>query len=140
MPVTETGRGPIGRVLVSDAGPVQRDDWVRSLSVYLEPRSVQVERVFTGRDAIGLVERGGIDAAILSSELPAMDGLSVLRIIRSLDSRLPCVMIVGDASKRTLQQALELQAYSVLIRPVDVAALRRVVTGLFRKYLDVELD
>ncbi|HUU85442.1 MAG TPA: response regulator [Phycisphaerae bacterium] len=115
-------------------------DWVRGITGYFEPRHVGVCRAYTGREAIGFVEEGGIDAAILSTDLPRMDGLSVLRIIRSIDNAIPCVVVTADASKRILQRALELQAYTVLTKPVDLAALRRVMVGLFRKRLRWELD
>jgi CheY-like chemotaxis protein len=99
-----------------------------------------VRRAYTGRETIGLVERSEIDAAILSVEMPQMDGLNVLRIIRSIDAELPCVMLTADASKRTLQRALELGAYSVVTQPVDPVALWRVMAGLFRRCFEWELE
>ena len=140
MQATEPSERFVRRVLISHARPIGGDDWVTGITGYLQPRSVEVRRAFTGTEAIGLVERGGVDAAIISTELPRMAGMTVLQIIRSLDNRLPCVVITADASKRTLQQALDLGAYSLLTLPVDLAALTRVVTGLFRRCLDLELE
>ncbi len=140
MMAVETAEQSARRVLISHADCPDRSGWITGITDYLAPHSVGVRRVFTGREAIDFVERGGIDVAVLSTELPAMDGLNVLRIIRSIDDRLPCVMVTGDASKRTLQRALELQAYSVLTQPVDLLALTRVMAGLFRKCFHVELE
>ncbi len=39
-----------------------------------------------------------------------------------------------------LQRALELGAYSVVTMPVDLASLRRVMAGLFRRCFDWELE
>jgi len=137
--LTRAAEDSVRRVLISHPGRDSRE-WVAGIAGFLEPRRVEVRQVFTGSEAIGLVERGGVDAAILSTELPRMAGWSVLRIIRSLDARLPCVMITDDASKRTLQQALDLRAYSVVTQPVDLAALTQVVVGLFRRYFELELE
>ncbi len=130
----------VRRVLISHGGRSAAGDWVGGITGYLGPRRVGVCRAYTDVEAVGFVERGGIDAAILSADPPRMDGLSVLRIIRSIDVSLPCVMVLGDASKRTLQRALELQAYTVLPQPVKLEVLTRVMVELFRKRFDCELD
>jgi DNA-binding response OmpR family regulator len=140
MMAIEAARPWIRQLLVSHGEEPDDSDWVGGLTSYLEPRRVGVHRAFTGQQTIGLVKRGGIDAAVLSCQLPRMDGLSVLRIIRSIDADLPCVMVTADASKRTLQRALELQAYTVLTRPVNLTALTRVLAGLFRNRFDCRLD
>ena len=140
MMAIDTFRPPGRRVLISHGERSVEGDWVGGIAGYLKPRHVNVYRAYTGPEAIGFVERGGIDAAILSTDLPRMDGLSVLRIIRSIDVGLPCVVVTADASKRTLQRALELQAYTVITQPVNLAALTRVMAGLFRKRFQCELD
>ena len=128
------------RLLISQADRAGEGEWISGLTEYLEPYPIEVRRAYTGQETIGLVEGGRIDAAILATELPRMDGLSVLRIIRSLNAELPCVMLTADASRRILQRALELGAYSVVTLPVDLASLRRVMVGLFRRCFDWELE
>ncbi|MHC4610393.1 MAG: response regulator transcription factor, partial [Planctomycetota bacterium] len=131
---------PSRRLLISYAPRALEGDWITGLSRHFQPYPLEVRRAYTGRETIGLVERSEIDAAILSVELPQMDGLNVLRIIRSIDAELPCVMLTADASKRTLQRALELGAYSVVTQPVDPVALWRVMAGLFRRCFEWELE
>jgi len=128
------------RLLISHADRAVGGEWITGLTDYFQPYPIEVRRAFTGREAIGLVEHGGIDAAILSVELPQMDGLNVLRIIRSIDAELPCVMLTAEASKRILQRSLELGAYSVVTLPVDLAALKRVLAGLFRRCFEWQLE
>ena len=140
MMAIETSRPAVRQVLISHGQRSLEGDWVGGITGYLEPRRVNVCRAYTGPEAIGFVERGGIDAAILSTDPPRTDGLGVLRIIRSIDVGLPCVVVTADASKRTLQRALELQAYTVITQPVNLVALTRVMAGLFRKRLQCELD
>lgn len=133
-------RRSAGRLLISRVAGGPEADWVAGITSFLEARSVEVERAHTGRQAIDLVERGGIDAAILSAWTPRVDGLSLLRIIRSRDAGLPCVVVTTEVSKGTLQQALTLGAYSVVTEPVDLAALTRVTAGMFGKRSEWELD
>ena len=132
MPSPIPARSPRARLLISQAARPGQDAWVDGITARLHGWRIAVERVYTGLEAVGLAERGGLDAAILAGDVPPWDGLSMLRVIRSFDTDLPCV-VVADPSKRTLQQTLALGAYSVIPQPVDVTALSRVMAGLFRK-------
>jgi DNA-binding response OmpR family regulator len=123
------------RVLISHVGR-PGGGWVDEITGFLTPRSVRVERSYTAPQTVGLIERGGIDVAILSDDLPEVRGLRLLDVVRSIDAQLPCVMVVRGSSQHSLHRALELQAYSVLNQPVSIASLRRVLTGLFRSRFD----
>ena len=90
-------------------------------------------RVHTGPDTIRRVERGGLAAAVVCGDRGQIDGLSLLRIIRSIDEELPCWLVIRDATRQTLEAALALRVTSVLTHPVEVGelilALRRVLFG-----------
>ena len=129
-----------GRLLISRVAGGPEADWVAGITSFLEARSIEVERAHSGRQTIDLVERGGIDAAILSAPRPRADELSLLRIIRSRDAGLPCVVVTTEVCRGTLQQALTLGAYSVVTEPVDLGALTRVTAGMFGKRAEWELD
>ncbi len=129
-----------GRLLISRAASAAEERWIGGITSFLTERCVKVDRVHTGREAVSLVERGGVDAAILSEDLPRMDGLGVLRMVRSVDSSLPCVMLATDVSPRTLQQALTLGAFSVVTEPVDLSTLTRVTAGMFGRRAEWKLD
>ena len=135
-----TGRSKGSHVLISHTDRPGGTDWIGGLTTYFEHYSIGVRQVYTGPDTISLIEAGQVDAAVLSIDMPKLDGLGILRTIRSIDDRLPCVMVTADASSRTLRRALDLGAYSVVTRPVDLQAITRVMTGLFRRCLDWELD
>ena len=75
----------------------------------------------------------------MALEWPRMDGLAVLRIIRSVDANLPCVLVAPAAPKRLLEQALGLDAYSVLTTPVDTTIMRSVVARIFHKFFQCDL-
>ncbi len=108
------------------------------LSGWLEPNGIAVHRASSGRQAIEIVERGQAQLAVVGMDLPRMDGLSVLRIIRSIDRQLPCVVVAGQPSGRVFQQALELEAYSVIAEPVDAGLLVELVARIYRKFYDRE--
>ncbi len=127
------------QVLVSQARRAPAS-WVDGLAAHLRGRGIGVRRAFDGPESIRIVETGAIDLAVLSADLPRMDGLSVLRIIRSINQSLPCVFVAKCPTRRLLEQALALRAFSVLPAPVDTAILTELVERMFRKFYDDEFD
>ena len=80
-------------------------------------------RAHTGPDTILRVEQGGLGAAVICADHARIDGLSVLRIIRSIDMELPCWLVTKDTTRQTLQTALSLRVTSVVTHPDRVSAL-----------------
>jgi len=54
----------------------------------------------------------------------------VLRMIRRIDSALPCVLITGRPDRRWLERAMALRADSVFSPPVDVEMMSRLLLRL----------
>jgi CheY-like chemotaxis protein len=131
----ETPSGPTN-LLVSTGQTRRPCRWVDALATRLQPRGVAVRQADTGRQAIRIVEEGGISLVILDAETPQLDGLSALRIIRSIDRALPCLLVAENPSGYVIRQALALQAYSVVAEPVDEGLLMDVVTRIFRTVYD----
>jgi len=80
-------------------------------------------RMPTGPDVVKRVELGGLSAALLVTEQAVAEGLSLLRIIRSIDRHLPCWFITPIASRQILEAALALRVTSVMTYPVEVNEL-----------------
>lgn len=129
---------PYGCLLASGRGNRLSPGWAQGLSGWLEPNGIAVHWASSGRQAIEIVERGQAQLAVVGMDLPRMDGLSVLRIIRSIDRQLPCVLVAGQPSGHLFQQALELEAYSVIAEPVDAGLLVDLVARIYRKFYDRE--
>ncbi len=90
-------------------------------------------RVHTRLEAVQRVEGGGLSGAVLVTDDRSIDGLSLLRIIRSIDLELPCWLVADDADRRTLQEAFALRVTSVLTHRIGAgaltSALRRRLVG-----------
>ena len=75
----------------------------------------------TGTEAVELIERERPDLALLDLEMPELDGLGVVRMIRR--DRLPLVAFVTAYDAHAVA-AFELAALDYLLKPVDPARLR----------------
>ena len=94
----------------------------RSIESILQPNGFAVLRAFTGRQCLALAERASPDAVILNLHLPDMDGLDVLRALRSVPNgdRMPRLAFSWDVAGRAERlRALEAGAWSVYTQPLD---------------------
>ncbi|MGB9624168.1 MAG: hypothetical protein ACPMAQ_04840 [Phycisphaerae bacterium] len=106
--------------------------WESELLARLGPSGVLVQHAYTAADVVRAVETETVHLALLS-DAPRIDGLSVLRMIRTIDGSLPCVLVAAGPDRRWLEQALALRADSVFSPPIDAELMCRLVTRLLRE-------
>jgi two-component system LytT family response regulator len=78
----------------------------------------------TGPEAVELIERERPDLALLDLQMPELDGLGVVRLIRR--DRLPLVAFV-TAYDQYAVRAFEVHAVDYLLKPVDRSRLRETL-------------
>lgn len=78
-------------------------------------------------EAVRRVERGGLAGAVVCADASSIPGLSVVRIIRSIDADLPCWLVMSRATRQSLEEALALRVAGVLTHPVSVVELVRAM-------------
>jgi two-component system LytT family response regulator len=77
-----------------------------------------------GADAVELIERLRPDLALLDLDMPEVDGLAVVRLLRT--DRLPLVAFV-TAYDAYAVQAFDARAIDYLLKPVEASRLQRTV-------------
>lgn len=77
-----------------------------------------------GAAAVTLIEKTGPDLALLDLQMPDVDGLSVVRLVKK--ARLPLVAFVTAYDEYAVR-AFELNAIDYLLKPVEPARLRRTL-------------
>jgi DNA-binding NtrC family response regulator len=118
------------RVLIADD-----DEAVRLvLSTFFEKtyadRGYVVETVGDGAAAIDAVRRATPALVMLDIEMPGVDGVTALRAIRSLQPRVPVIMVTGNESRVTAAEVMALGAFSYMPKPVRLVYLEHIVGAL----------
>lgn len=121
---------PSREVLLAYGGNAVGVGELHGVEATFRPDGFFVSRVHTVPDTIRRVERGGLAAAVVWAAQGQFDGLSVLRIIRSIDRELPCWLVARHATRQTLEEALLLRVKSVLSCPLEAGGL----VGVLRKF------
>jgi two-component system response regulator AtoC len=93
-------------------------------------RAPEVDVLTTGspEEALTLIEHHRPDVIVLDVQLPGQTGLDLYRQIRRLDSRVPVVFITGNSTTDTAIRAMQLGAYEYLVKPLELAPLRQLIT------------
>jgi two-component system LytT family response regulator len=78
----------------------------------------------SGADAVALIEREKPDVALLDLQMPEVDGLEVVRLVKR--AALPLVIFVTAYDEYAVR-AFELHAVDYLLKPVDPVRLREAL-------------
>lgn len=90
----------------------------------------------TGPEAVELIERERPDLALLDLQMPELDGLGVVRVIRK--DRLPLVAFVTAYDEYAVK-AFEVHAIDYLLKPVDRGRLRETLNRAHERLERAEL-
>jgi len=85
-----------------------------------------------GREAIKILKRVIIDAALIDLIMPEMDGLTLLQEIRRRFPSILVIMLTGHGGVRDAVKATRLGAIYFLEKPIEVNALRVRIGQLHR--------
>ena len=97
--------------------------------VWLKDGAEAIELLF-GEQAAGKIQR--LKLVLLDLQLPRVNGLDVLRRIRSDDStrRLPVVVLTSSMEESDVVRAYDLGTNSYLVKPVDAESFFQIVKEL----------
>jgi DNA-binding response OmpR family regulator len=128
-----TVRPPNGRGPAADAGvatsPIRLllvDDergYVQVLANRLTKRGMQVTKAFSGGEAIRAMRGRDFDVAVLDLKMTDMEGIEVLKILKTMDARLEVIMLTGHGSETAAREGFALGAFDYLTKPCELEAL-----------------
>lgn len=95
----------------------------------LEDLGYQVD---TARDSVGalaLVRGHSYRIVLVDLYLPGSDGLTFIKLMRTLTSQLPAVIVTGDPTDPRVAEARNDGVTGVVSKPVDISRLRTIING-----------
>jgi DNA-binding response OmpR family regulator len=113
---------PPARILVVDDEPGVRD----VLQEHLSRRGHHVETALSGEAALAAIARVRPDVVLLDLHMPGMDGLEVLRRIRTLAR---VIMVTANTDVPAARETLKSGAFDYVTKPVDFGHLDQVIAA-----------
>ena len=105
----------------------------RAIVKIFEKNNYSVDAVYNGKDALTYIELGNYDAVVLDIMMPEMDGISVLRDIRSRNISVPVLILSAKSEVNDKVLGLDCGANYYLTKPFDakelLAAIRAITRG-----------
>ena len=119
------------RILIVEDSPT-----MRQLLVFALRRLENVEIVESpdGMDGLRKVSSDHFDIALIDINMPVMDGLKLIRLMRSEDTLkdIPVVVITTEGASEDRERALELGANEYLTKPIQANRVLAVVKDLLK--------
>ena len=117
------------RILVIDDEKAIRD----SLKMILEYDGYECLLAPSGQTGLSVISHDAPDLVFLDIKMPGLDGLEVLREIRSLDQGMPVVMISGHGTVSTAVEATKLGAFDFLEKPLSTERVTVTIRNALRQ-------
>src|SRR4030066_1877254 len=107
---------------------VDDDETIRkTMKAILEDEGYIVDLASTGKEAIGKTEKTVYNLALLDIRLPDMEGVELLKLMKDTVPRTRKIMVTGYPSVQNAIAAVNKQADSYLVKPVDIEKLLETV-------------
>lgn len=87
-----------------------------------------------GMQALEFLEQEDIDVIITDIRMPFLDGLGLVKVIKRLYPEIYCILLSSYAEFEYAQQAIELDVFSYMIKPVDVNELEIILSDIKEDY------
>lgn len=100
------------KILVVDDEP----DFLKLIKIRLEASNYEVVMASNGKDALNMVKTEKPNAVLLDILMPGMDGLTVLKKIRSTDKQLPIFIITAFSNEERFELAQKLNASGFIVK------------------------
>jgi len=120
------------KILVVDDFPTMRRI-VRSL--LRELGFSNIEEAEDGQQALAKLKEGGIELIVSDWNMPNMDGLEMLKLVRA-DAALkhiPVLMVTAEAKKENIIAAAQAGASGYVVKPFTAATLEEKLNKIFEK-------
>lgn len=99
---------------------VEDEEYIReSLKEILEMNGYKVTTAHNGEAGIEAAAKESFDILITDLKLPGMDGIGVIRAIKSASPDTACIVLTGYASVETAVEAMRVGAFTYLKKPLN---------------------
>jgi len=94
---------------------------------FVENIGFQVEEVSNGHDAILLLEKGGVEVALIDWHMPEMSGIELLEIIdkRKWNYKITTILYSGIEDESAINEAYEAGAASFIPKPISEEKVKK---------------
>jgi DNA-binding NtrC family response regulator len=98
-------------------------EFLEALSERMEIRGMDVSTAENAKAAVSAINSGDYDAIVLDLQMPDMNGIDMLKVIRKTNPDMQVILLTGQATLEAGIQAMKLGAMDFMEKPADIDAL-----------------
>jgi len=119
------------RILIVEDSPTMRQLLVFALK---RLKNVEIVEAQDGMDGLRKISSDHFDLALIDINMPVMDGLKLISLIRGEDSlkEIPIVVITTEGAKEDRDRAMVLGANEYLTKPIQANRVLAVARSLLK--------
>ncbi|MCL2051127.1 MAG: LytTR family DNA-binding domain-containing protein [Lachnospiraceae bacterium] len=98
------------------------------------PNAAAIELFYSGNDLVNYYEKNGnyLDLLISDIEMPGLSGIKAAHIIRKKDKQVIIIFLANHC--QYISQALKVEIFDYLVKPLDITELNSVIKRAVEKY------
>lgn len=122
------------RILIVD----DEKEFAETLAERLMIRDYDVSICTLGSDAVEKIKQYNFDVVILDVQMPGVDGVDVLKAIKSIKPLTEVLMLTGHATVETAIEGMKLGASDYLLKPCETEELVSKIDRAYEKKAEHE--
>ena len=87
--------------------------------IFLEDKNFTITTCNNGSDAIEVMRNKNFDAILLYENMPGLNGIETLTIMKNIDANIPIIMITKSEEENIMDEAIGNKISDYLIKPVN---------------------
>ncbi len=108
-------------------------DFVETLAERMRTRGMTVSTSTSAKDVLTNIDIESFDAIVLDLQMPDMDGIEALKLIRAKNPNLQVILLTGHATVEKGVEAMKLGALDLLEKPTDIEILTEKIKNASTK-------
>jgi DNA-binding NtrC family response regulator len=114
-------------------------EFLENLSERMRVRGMDVSTAQTTDNAINAIEEAEYDAIVLDLQMPGMNGIEMLKVIKERHPDMQVILLTGQATLEAGIEAMKLGAMDFMEKPADINSLtEKIKKAQAKKMLLVE--
>ena len=112
-------------------------EFCESISYWLETKDHQVQISYRAKEALELIKKTPFDIVLIDIQMPDMDGMELLRQIRSFNKTLPIIMVTGYPMEKKVDEAVKLGVSGFFPKVESFQELGALLKAALRTHKDL---
>jgi DNA-binding response OmpR family regulator len=112
-------------------------EFLEAITYWLETKEHQVQVCYAGAEAIEVIKKNPPDMVFLDIYMPEMDGMEVLRQIRTFNQTIPVIMVTGYPKEDKMSEAVKLGVSGFFPKTGSFEELGRIIKAAIRTHKDL---